>query len=336
MGNYWLHRISNCWDIAKPLFDKGILTIGWQALCKDNVLEAVNEWETFDSFTKRHGQESRSRWILYNFAHMEIGDTIIVTLYDKEFAITEIANGIQKISELPEDCKQVLHDNRVQLRDGFLYYETSTEPIDIGFFCQIKNTERKPRNFADARLQARMKIRQTNANINDLAELVETAKGTIEQPKPFDDIIQTLRKEMINTIRSKITPDNFELFICWLMEKLGASSSEVLAKNESGKKEGADADIVADFDLLGIRIYIQAKLHNGETDDWAVTQLEKYSHQKGQSAGGRSLYWVISTAEKFDQKAIDKSIGSNIRLINGEELADMILSVGIGDLKDFL
>ena len=32
MGNYWLHRISNEWGVAKPLLDKGYLTIGWQYL----------------------------------------------------------------------------------------------------------------------------------------------------------------------------------------------------------------------------------------------------------------------------------------------------------------
>lgn len=335
MGNYWLHRISNCWSVSKVLFDQGILTVGWQSLCKEGILEAVTDWNKFDDFTRKQEETSRSRWVLFNFAHMEIGDTVVIPLYDKEFAIAEIETTMQKISDLPDIYMHKLRGMGICFRNGFLYNETIEEVVDIGFFCKIKSVEKKERRYAEAGLQKRMKIRQTNANISDMAELVDKARYAKEAPKPFDDIIKQFRERMIEAITTKITPDNFENFICWLMERMGATSTEVLAKNESGKKNGADADVVAEFEQLGMKIYIQAKQHVGESDSWAVTQLSEYRNQKQQDKSGKNLYWVISTADKFDDTAKTDAENSYVRLINKEELADMILSVGVLDLQDF-
>ncbi len=49
------------------------------------------------------------------------------------------------------------------------------------------------------------------------------------------------------------------------MEKIGAEYSIIPAKNKPGKKDGADADIIAEFENIKHIIYIQAKHHEGES-----------------------------------------------------------------------
>ena len=42
--NYWQHRISHNWDVAKQLFDSGYLTIGWQGLSHTEILNEAKKY----------------------------------------------------------------------------------------------------------------------------------------------------------------------------------------------------------------------------------------------------------------------------------------------------
>jgi restriction endonuclease Mrr len=119
----------------------------------------------------------------------------------------------------------------------------------------------------------------------------------------------------------------FEKLIRDLMLALGATSSEISSKRKYGNSP-ADVDIIADFAHLGIRIYIQAKMHRGSSDKKAVDQVLKAMGHDNED-GGLPIYgWVVTTGT-FDDEATNWADQNGIRVINGEELSEMILSVGL-------
>ncbi|MBQ7416980.1 MAG: hypothetical protein IJV18_02595, partial [Acidaminococcaceae bacterium] len=107
MSNYWLHRISNEWGVAKPLLDKGYLTIGWQNLMSisPELHECIAEkqGEGFEPLMDKPGARYRSRWCLYRFATIKPGDIVFVPLYDKRFAIVEAEETAKSILDLPAE-----------------------------------------------------------------------------------------------------------------------------------------------------------------------------------------------------------------------------------------
>ena len=111
-------------------------------------------------------------------------------------------------------------------------------------------------------------------------------------------------------------------------------------KIQHGKKDYADADIVAFFDNIKVAILIQAKHHKGETNGWAVEQIDNYKKQLEDpnyeldidADNYTYIPWVISTCEDFSDEAKNKAKDSKIRLINGKEFAKMILEQGLQNI----
>ena len=342
MSNYWLHRISNEWGVAKPLLDKGYLTIGWQNLMSisPELHECIAEkqGEGFEPLMDKLGARYRSRWCLYRFATIKPGDIVVVPLYDKRFAIVEAEETAKSILDLPVEVVNELTD--VNLTKNGLVNVTDPEKnrtIDIGFFVKIKTPVKIiPRSFAEDKLQMRMKLRQTNASINDLKKAVDDAA---KQEAPVD-VHEILVEETANAILEKIkkyvTADNFERVVKWYMEKIGASKVYIPPKNSSEKKDYADADVVAVFENIGVTIYIQVKKHDDQTDSWAVQQILKYGEQQEKNFiyGMTYIPWVISTADGFKESAYDEANAKGVKLINGKEFARMLAEVGVNGIDE--
>ena len=334
MSNYWLHRISNEWGVAKPLLDKGYLTIGWQYLMSisPELCECIAEkqGEGFEPLMDKLGARYRSRWCLYRFATFKPGDIVVVPLYDKRFAIVEVEESAKSILDLPAKVVNELTD--VNVTDP-----EQKRTIDIGFFIKIKTPVRIiPRSYAEDKLQMRMKLRQTNASINDLEKAVDDAA---KQEAPVD-VHEILVEETANAILEKIkkyvTADNFERVVKWYMEKIGASKVYIPPKNSSEKTDYADADVVAVFENLGVTIYIQVKKHDAQTDSWAVQQILKYGEQQEKNFidGMTYIPWVISTADGFKENAYVEANANGVKLINGKEFARMLAEVGVNGIDE--
>ena len=106
------------------------------------------------------------------------------------------------------------------------------------------------------------------------------------------------------------------------------------SKNSSDKWDGADVDIVAEFDALKVVFYIQAKLHDDVTSQWAVEQISKYKDQHEVSSGEyTAIPWVISTATVFSADAITMAQESNVRLVAGGEFGRMLIDAGITNIN---
>lgn len=342
MSNYWLHRISHEWGVAKPLLDKGYLTIGWQEIMaiSPSLRECITEkhGEGFEALMNELKQTSRSRVCLKNFAKFNPGDIIIVPLYGKCFAVVEVEDSPKSILDLPNEIVDGV--NNIKMLTKGLVDTTNpdnTWNIDIGFFVKVKTPVKIiPRSYAEDKLQKRMKMRQTNASINDLMKEVNEAAKREAPIDVHEILVEKTATAILEQIKKYVTPENFEKVVQWYMEKIGASKVCIPSKNSSEKKDYADADVVAVFENLGVTIYIQVKKHNDKTDSWAVQQIAKYGEQQEKNYIDEMTYilWVISTADSYEESAYEEADAKGVRLINGIEFARMLAEVGVNGIDE--
>ena len=131
------------------------------------------------------------------------------------------------------------------------------------------------------------------------------------------------------------------------MKSIGADDVYIPAKNEHGKEDEADADVIAEFEKLGLSILIQAKKHDKgtQTASHAVEQIIKYKEQLEDPNSDLShgyedkedkrvnVAWVISSSDDYDDKAKSFAKEKHVRLINGLEFARMLINSGLSDLN---
>ena len=184
-----------------------------------------------------------------------------------------------------------------------------------------------------------MKNRNATANLNEDAdvkveidEICSLPPG--EQPKRksiYAAAVEALQKSSF--FQQYLNSDELENLVKIYMEKIGADRVDIRSKNDPRKGNHADADVVADFDRLKVRVYVQVKQHVGETNEHAVEQISNYKKQQADSLDGEytPLAWALTTAE-FSEKAVQKAGECGVRLINGEEFIGMLLEAGITDI----
>jgi restriction endonuclease Mrr len=179
-----------------------------------------------------------------------------------------------------------------------------------------------------------MKIRSTTVNISDLTHSVEQAIKACQESQPINLHSKLLSEQVRSTlalIRSQLTPDKFEHLIKWYFRKVGATKVDIPAKNE--KDKAGDADVIAEFEPIKTIIYVQAKKHNGETSDWAASQIQEYKDHKDASDGYSRIAWVVSTCDKFSPNCIKLAEANNVVLLDGKAFVTLLLEAGIGGLE---
>lgn len=339
---YWLHRISHEWDVSYKLLSGGYLSIGWSALADSSIETAVSsatDSHPFEAIMREYGyQASRSRWNLWYFCKFNRGDFVVVPLFNGKFSVYKIIGKPTPITKLlgfedfiSEDGSRIVRDNA-----GLLRRSNTDKTVDLGFVIQVKPIKEhiSRYEYADNKLTARMKIRQTNADISDLAESIQNVIGADAPINLYATVIEELAEKLLEAIKAQLTPDKFELLVKWYFEKLGASHAFRPGKNSSDKWDGADADIIAEFDPLKIMFYVQAKLHDDLTSQWAVEQIAMYKDQHEFAAGEYTVIpWVISTASKFSADAVTMAQENSVRLIAGTEFARLLVDAGITDIN---
>ncbi|SDW05675.1 Restriction endonuclease [Lachnospiraceae bacterium KHCPX20] len=341
---YYLHRISHEGNASYSLMQKGYLTLGWSDFSDSGILGAARGKEgypDFDEITEKYGaRHSRSRWCMWYFARMKKGDTVVVPLYSGMFSVYKVCDEAKPIFELENIIPSVegmWNKHKIVWKEKKLYDVDEERMIDLGFFIKVESiVENVPRDFVSGKFTSRLKIRTTSADISDIGELVEAGIKAGEEKKPitlYEDVIDPLAERMKSSFKT-LNPDKFEQLVKWYLERSGASMAWIPAKNESGKRDGADADIIAEFDNLKYIVYVQAKWHEGETSEWAVHQIDSY---KNQMSEGDPAYtyatWVISSADSFSSDAITEAEEKGVRLIDGKEFARMLLDVGLLDIN---
>lgn len=331
--NYWLHRISHHSEASYPLLEKGYLSIGWKMFLDTEILSVISEKGEagFRAFTEKYGITNTSRWSLWYFSQMKAGDIIVVPMYNKKFGVYEVLEEAKLISELEGITIENEDSEFVGTKEGIK--DSNGELLDIGFIIKVKEINVSEREYTDPNLQSRMKMRQTNGNIGDLKKEVEEAM-TVNTPRDIQRIIMEhiCAGDTAKKVFSSYTSDEIEKLVKLYMDKMGASKTYIPAKNLKKNESFADADVIAEFEDLGLIFYIQVKKHEGESNRWAVDQIKKYTQDKqGIVDGVVHIPWALTTAEFSADTLIDAE-DSNVRLIGGREFFEMLINAGINNL----
>lgn len=340
---YWLHRISHHMSESYPLLeDRGLISIGWTG-CVEHYLEVLpsktpDNWGWVPDLIDK---KWRSRWSLMRFLEMNKGDCVIIPTWGA-FFVCEVVSDDRLVPK-DIDVNGLKNWNKIPFiknENGFICLDDNEESfIDLGFFRKVKIiAERVSRlDYADNALVKRMKVRQTNVNIDDLRDNVDSAVEAHKRCEPINlhsIILANAVDGVLDQIKNKVNHDQFEKLIKWYFTKLGADS-HIPSKNERDKE--GDADVVATFEATKTIIYVQAKHHEGKTDEWAVEQIDEYVENKasmGGDEGYSKIAWVVSTAE-FSEECVRQAADNKIQLINGKEFAKMLLESGISGLSEF-
>ena len=344
---YWLHRISNEWEVSYTLLEKGYISYGWSDFAhNEEILEAArkdDEREFERIYSTKEKTKYRSRWNLWYFAQFKKDDLVLVPLFDGNFSIYEVVTPAVSIKHLESEIGEFDDKNEQPIvwDNGLLKRQNKT--IDIGFVIKVRKIrlELDRKEYADNALTSRMKMRQSNGDISDLAYNVDSVIK-LEGPINFyENALEDGAKSLLNRINSDLDDRKMEKLVKEYMNKIGANNTYIPPKNEIGKKDYADADVVAIFDTLRIAVLIQVKCHQGITSSWAVEQIMKYKEQLEDKSSdltheleyeSTNIMWVISSGEDFDEKAKLLAKENNVRLINGIEFARMIINAGLSEL----
>lgn len=344
----WLHRISYEGEIAYPLLKQGFLTIGFSDFARPEFLAPLSGSSGWDFFEREiqdaWGNRPRSRHYLWRFlVDMQPGDWVIVPSWGV-FSLYRIAGDARVVGDLAVSDLPNWNGQAVAVRDRGLHRTPAIEGgegycYDLGFYREVEPvlTDIPRGDYADAALTSRMKFRGTNLDCSDLRESIAAALAGFAKKQPINlhsQILEAAQERILKLLQQQLNPDKLETLIGWYFKSLGASRVEPPSKNESGKQ--GDGDIIATFDPLRTIYYVQAKHHRGETDRWAIDQITAYvDHKSAVSTndGYMHIPWVVSTAERFDEEAVRLAAEHEVLLINGLDLAAMILESGMAGLE---
>ena len=336
---YWLHRISHLAEVSYPLLDKGYLSIGFSDFTNAEIIDKVlsDDWNYFDQqFQEMWGRVPRTRHNLRNFLKMTKGDMVIVPSRGTFYVCEIIDDRPLLIGETFSEGLKSWGDKSVSTNGTHLISENGNV-YDLGFARQVKilYSQISRDKFADAQLTSRMKIRQTNASINDLKSSIEKSIENFKVNKPIhlhSIIIDKTSNTVLEAIKNELNPDKFEKLVQAYFKTIGANEVSIPAKNERNKD--GDADIVAVFENIKLIIYIQAKFQKDRISEWGTTQILDYKTNKESIDDGyNKVAWVITTADTFNDKAENLAKENEIQLINGLEFSKMLLNAGINLLN---
>lgn len=342
--SYWLHRISHHAEVSHPLLDKGYLSIGWSDFSQKEFVEKVragNEAYFESAFDEEWGKRPRSRWSLWKYiADMKAGDLVIVPGWT-DFSIYRLVGDRPLIStELPDDLTDWNGTPIWKNAKGYLCRGATekVEEIDLGFFWKVEpvHVGISRDKYADQPLTARMKIRSTTGCINDLQISIQNAMTRFSEHKPINlhsSILESSQEKVLAMIRDDLDPNKFEKLVKWYFHRVGATTTDIPAKNEPGKE--GDADVIAVFEGIKTIIYVQAKHYRGTTSSWALEQIADYVVQNESIDDGYvRIGWVVSSADGYSAECRKAAQQKHVLLIDGREFAKMLLEAGIANLDE--
>lgn len=292
------------------------ILIGWsttedklfkEELTRDNVKKILRETYSYVS-ENILGKDTGVIW--HFFKTMKEGDYVLVPDSMGGFLVGVISSDVRYMSEYVSKDSSFRRDVK---------WLNNENPIK--------------RSTVSSALQSRLKYQGTLANATDLLQDIENAinNNTPTFESELQEQLKAKAKEVVLNSKNTLNDIKFERLLGNILKGLGASDIQYPSKS-TYKGSIADIDVCADFEFLGIRVLVQTKYHSGKTSKYAAEQLIKAKNildtDDHGSSVGNLLFWAVTSAE-FDQDAQTLANNNDIRLINGDELAEMIVKVGI-------
>ena len=139
-----------------------------------------------------------------------------------------------------------------------------------------------------------------------------------------------LAEELLERVK-QVSPDGFEQLVVSLLEKMGYGQGEAVGRSGDGGIDG-----IINQDALGLeKVYIQAKRWENLVGEPEIRNFSGSLEAKGASKG------VFITSSSFGPRARETahfiSAGNKfIRLIDGEELARLMINHGVGVVSEII
>lgn len=133
-----------------------------------------------------------------------------------------------------------------------------------------------------------------------------------------------LAAELLESIM-KLTSDRFEQLVVNLLEKMGYGKGEAVGRSGDGGIDG-----IINQDPLGLeKVYIQAKRWSSQVGE---PEIRNFSGSLDAQGAGKGVFITTSTfSSTAERTARNISAGSKlIRLIDGQELAALMIQHGVG------
>lgn len=143
----------------------------------------------------------------------------------------------------------------------------------------------------------------------------------------YQKIRENLASQLLDRIKQS-SPNFFERLVVELLVKMGYGGSRSDAGRAVGKSNDGGIDGIIKEDKLGLDvIYIQAKRWDENTV--GRPDVQQFA---GALQGQRASKGIFLTTSKFSNEAQDyvSKIGSKIVLINGEQLAQLMIDHNVG------
>ncbi len=303
------------------LLDADQIVIGW-SLTKNELFNKTLQREDFKKILISHYHDykddpyslGQATGYLWRFIReMEIGDFALVPV-SGAFYLAEIMSDVICIKD------KVKEDTAIRRNVRWL---NDQNPIS--------------REYCEAGLISRLKYQGTCVSATDLLVSIENAlKCDKEKKAPnfqqqLNENLKKQVKEFLISPQSALSPDKFENLIMKLLKGLGAVTEKPSRKRYPGSI--ADVDVIASFVQLGLQIYVQAKNHYKISDEHAVKQVIEAIQFDNRDNSKGIFGWAV-TSGVFSDKALALANENGIRCIDGDELSEMILSIGLDKFRE--
>jgi len=172
-------------------------------------------------------------------------------------------------------------------------------------------------------------LRQNNrqpedAAVDDADEVVQTPEEMLEAG--YQSLRRELARDLLQRVKS-VSPRFFERLVVDLLVAMGYGGSRKDAGQAVGQSGDGGIDGIIKEDRLGLDVvYVQAKRWDGTVGRPVVQAFA------GSLEGQRARKGVLITTSQFSQDARDyvSRIEKKIVLIDGEQLAQLMIDYGIG------
>lgn len=251
----------------------------------------------------------------------------------KEFSLLE-----DELKEILPSGQQTIFHNRVGWARTYLVKSGLLESQKRGFFnitkrgidILVENPSRIDNRFLmqfPEYVEFKNTKRAKSEEKNDIADEIETSATPEES---LETAYQTIRNALATEILYKVkfcSPSFFERLVVELLVAMGYGGTLQDAGKAVGKSGDGGIDGIIKEDRLGLDvIYLQAKRWEGNV---SRPEIQKFA---GALLGNQARKGVFITTSDFTKEAKEyvKTISSNIILIGGDELAELMIDYNVG------
>ena len=152
-----------------------------------------------------------------------------------------------------------------------------------------------------------------------------TASPTELLDSTIDGITENVKAQILKNLK-EVDPSTFENIVAQLLEKLGYGNIEDGSIKVTGRSHDGGIDGICSLDKLGLgKAIFQAKKWDNNVGIEPVSRLAGTVHSRRVSNG-----IMITTADFTADAKAEAARAGNVKLINGQELAGLMISIGLG------